>query len=338
MWDLKKIFQLPKASSIQETDEIPVSQGEQTGHTKTITFAILKANIMNAVSDLIGNITQGPQGVQGAPGAKGDPGEKGEKGDKGDKGDTGLKGDQGNQGPEGIQGPIGEKGDTGDQGATGSQGLQGDKGDQGDQGDSGLSAYEIAVIEGFTGTESEWLESLKGEKGDQGDQGEPGEIGTTIEAYISDTDLINAIKTANYINGEATIAVVGKTVYQGQNYYESNIKYEAVADNQVIKYPFSKEIKLVPGTSYTIVQDDVYKILHFTAATEVTITTTAGLAANSRFEGGQLGNGQLSFNSLGATVVTAASELPKTAEKYGVFALDYISADTFLLFGKLELA
>ena len=84
------------------------------------------------------------------------------KGDKGDKGDTGLQGIQGVQGEQGIQGEKGEKGEKGDTGVAG------------EKGDNGISAYDVAVIEGFTGTQSEWLASLKGEKGDKGEQGERG--------------------------------------------------------------------------------------------------------------------------------------------------------------------
>lgn len=47
----------------------------------------------------------------------------------------------------------------------GEQGVQGEVGSQGEKGDTGKSAYEIAVVNGFTGTETEWLASLKGEQG-----------------------------------------------------------------------------------------------------------------------------------------------------------------------------
>ena len=42
---------------------------------------------------------------------------------------------------------------------------------------SGASAYEIAVVNGFSGSESAWLESLKGERGTKGEQGEQGNQG-----------------------------------------------------------------------------------------------------------------------------------------------------------------
>ena len=45
------------------------------------------------------------------------------------------------------------------------------------QGNDGKSAYDLAVLHGYTGTESEWIKSLKGEKGEKGDTGEKGEKG-----------------------------------------------------------------------------------------------------------------------------------------------------------------
>ena len=39
------------------------------------------------------------------------------------------------------------------------------------KGEPGISAYDVAVLNGFTGTESEWLESLKGDKGQDGTDG-----------------------------------------------------------------------------------------------------------------------------------------------------------------------
>ena len=45
------------------------------------------------------------------------------------------------------------------------------------QGNDGKSAYDLAVLHGYTGTESEWINSLKGEKGEKGETGEKGEKG-----------------------------------------------------------------------------------------------------------------------------------------------------------------
>ncbi|WP_026904565.1 hypothetical protein [Pedobacter glucosidilyticus] len=117
---------------------------------------------------------------------------------------------------------------------------------------------------------------------------------------------------------------------------------DAVAPNQLatlgqIQGAITKEIKSISSTTYTIVQSDINKTLHFTANTDVSINVDTSLTINSRFEGIQIGDGQLIFTNNGATVVTAASETNKTAEKYSAFALDYIANNVFVLYGKLEL-
>ena len=55
---------------------------------------------------------------------------------------------------------------------------KGDTGSKGDKGINGLSAYDLAVLQGYTGTESEWRNSLKGEKGDKGASGYNGVDGS----------------------------------------------------------------------------------------------------------------------------------------------------------------
>lgn len=111
---------------------------------------------------------QGPQGIQGIQGIQGETGPKGDQGIQGPKGDTGATGPAGPQGDQGIQGPMGPKGDTGAKGADGYNGT------------NGISAYEVAVVNGFTGTETEWLASLEGPQGPAGaDSTVPGPTGPT---------------------------------------------------------------------------------------------------------------------------------------------------------------
>lgn len=99
---------------------------------------------------------------------------KGEQGSIGNTGPQGLKGDTGATGPQGPKGDAGEKGTQGDAGPQGEQGVKGDTGPQGEpgimgpagaDGADGKSAYELAVLNGFTGTESEWIASLRGADG-----------------------------------------------------------------------------------------------------------------------------------------------------------------------------
>ncbi len=81
----------------------------------------------------------------------------------------------------GPQGPVGA-----DSTVPGPQGPEGPAGSAGADGADGQSAYELAVVEGFTGTESEWLDTLQGPPGADGadstvpgPQGEKGDTGDT---------------------------------------------------------------------------------------------------------------------------------------------------------------
>ena len=103
-----------------------------------------------------------------------------------------LKGEQGIQGERGIQGLQGLKGDKGNDGTNGINGVNGI---------NGKSAFEIAVLNGFSGTESDWILSLKGQKGDvgatgaqgiQGIQGIQGLSGTSVNVILA-TSEANAI-------------------------------------------------------------------------------------------------------------------------------------------------
>lgn len=54
----------------------------------------------------------------------------------------------------------------------GPQGLRGLKWDKWEQWENGKSAYEVAVLNGFTWTQTEWLATIKGEKWDKGEKGD----------------------------------------------------------------------------------------------------------------------------------------------------------------------
>lgn len=98
-----------------------------------------------------------------------------------------------------IQWLLSLKGERGLQGEKGDQGLQGLKGDKGNDGTNGIngvngingkSAFEIAVLNGFSGTESDWILSLKGQKGDVGATGAQGIQGIQgIQGVKGDTGL-----------------------------------------------------------------------------------------------------------------------------------------------------
>ena len=100
-----------------------------------------------------------------------------------------------------------------------------------------------------------------------------------------------------------------------------------------------REIKIIPGTTYTLLEEDKFKILQFTSNTDVVVTIPPGLGVRNRYEGKQLGDGQLIFGAdIGVTLRVGASEVAKTAEKYSVFGLDVIGSEEYILYGKLELA
>ncbi|MGJ1198834.1 hypothetical protein ACR777_05360 [Sphingobacterium spiritivorum] len=135
--ELKKIHQLPAADQINNGDELPVSQGQQSGETRRMSVAMISQFIISAVQDLINQIAKGPQGPAGVPGQPGPPGVQGIPGPPGKDGATGLKGDTGPPGREGIQGPTGPPGREGIQGPPGIQGIQGPPGGTGEKGDPG---------------------------------------------------------------------------------------------------------------------------------------------------------------------------------------------------------
>jgi len=112
-----------------------------------------------------------------------------------------------------------------------------------------------------------------------------------------------------------------------------------ITDDLRVEGNIIKDIKIIPDTTYTLLNTDRNKILHFTSATDVTITIPTGLSSTNRYEGKQLGTGQLIFGTdMGVTLYVGASELTKTAEQYSVFGLDVIGTEEYVLFGKLELA
>jgi hypothetical protein len=102
---------------------------------------------------------------------------------------------------------------------------------------------------------------------------------------------------------------------------------------------YIREVKVVAGTTYTLVEEDANKILHFTNNSDITLTIPTGLNPDNRYEGKQLGDGQILFGTdVGVDLRVGASELARTAEKYSVFGLDVIGTEEYMLFGKLELS
>lgn len=109
---------------------------------------------------------------------------------------------------------------------------------------------------------------------------------------------------------------------------------KSIVTKEYLEY---KESKTIPSTTYTLEQGDCSKILFFISSAPVTITVPAGFRMNSRFEGKQIGAGQLTFIVSGTTLVKSATDLLKTKGQFSFFSLDWISAETYLLYGSLEL-
>lgn len=129
-------------------------------------------------------------------------------------------------------------------------------------------------------------------------------------------------------NGLATLPSVNNTLIA------ADASGKAIVTKEYLEY---KEIKVIGVTSYTLLESDVSLLLYFTASAPVTIFVPSVLKINSRFEGKQIGEGQLSFSGSGTTVNKAAKDTLKTANQYSAFSLDWIASNTFLLYGSLEL-
>lgn len=167
---------------------------------------------------------------------------------------------------------------------------------------------------------------------------------TVIPSFqqVTDVDFVttNPIISESNIQGES-ISVYDNLAEQAGTINASNLtevrNYELPDYSGTFALQESN-IKTISATTYTLLDEDAGKVLHFTSSTSVTVTIPTGLATNKRYEGVQLGDGQVSFVTDGTTLRVGASETATTAEKYSVFGLDWIGTNEYLLYGKLELA
>ena len=168
--------------------------------------------------------------------------------------------------------------------------------------------------------------------------------------------LINTIPNAGTNKGEiaavitqsSTVGTIFVRALINKNIDElNNVDIATPTDGQALVYDnglwknklLQREVKVVAGTTYTLLEEDGNKILHFTNNSDVTITIPTGLTPTNRYEGKQLGDGQLIFGTdIGVDLRVGTSEVAKTAEKYSVFGLDVIGTEEYMLFGKLELS
>jgi hypothetical protein len=168
---------------------------------------------------------------------------------------------------------------------------------------------------------------------------------TTLYVPLSRTLTINGVTYDLSADRSWTIPVLSYTAENVANKVTNltspdNTTYpttEAVA-NALSGKTNVRQVKVIASTTYTLLEEDKDKILNFTSNTDVTVTIPLGLTATNRYEGKQLGIGQVIFGTdIGVTLRVGASEVNKTAEQYSVFGLDVIGTEEYMLFGKLEL-
>jgi surface protein len=111
-------------------------------------------------------------------------------------------------------------------------------------------------------------------------------------------------------------------------------KDEIIPHAQISK----KNIKLVTTDTYTFVAGDADYIIHFLNDNPVVAYMPAGLPENLRFEGVQVGTGQITFRRAADSAVIircTISEVTKSLEQYSDFTIDFMGVDTYLVYGKL---
>ncbi len=106
--------------------------------------------------------------------------------------------------------------------------------------------------------------------------------------------------------------------------------------------PATKEIKVVPGTAYTLEAADANKILHFTNNANIKLFIPAGLPVGYRYEGKQLGSGLVYFEAaIGSGVIVRTHTLEEAMTADGsinaVFAIDNLALNEYLVYGRLNL-
>lgn len=111
------------------------------------------------------------------------------------------------------------------------------------------------------------------------------------------------------------------------------------SDKSIItkEYLLYKEIKTISDTNYTLLESDCSKILQFTSNDAVLVTVPFGLKIHSKFEGKQIGSGQISFVPETNLIMHSESkDKLKTAGQYSTFKIHRLATDEYLLTGKLE--
>jgi hypothetical protein len=112
---------------------------------------------------------------------------------------------------------------------------------------------------------------------------------------------------------------------------------KAIITKEFLEY---KQIKIISGATYTLLQSDCDFILHFTnndLVTPVTVKVPNGLKISTRIEGKQIGLAKISFVPETTSIVhTQSKDKSKTAGQYSTFKMSWLAPDEYVLTGKLE--
>jgi hypothetical protein len=94
-----------------------------------------------------------------------------------------------------------------------------------------------------------------------------------------------------------------------------------------------KVVKDIPGNAYTLMAEDIDYILQFRSDVGVKLAIPPGLPAQGRYELKQLGLGKIGINDdAGTTIKTAENSAAETLAQYTHLCLDWIEADTYMLY------
>ncbi|MGQ2982123.1 hypothetical protein [Flavobacterium sp.] len=100
-----------------------------------------------------------------------------------------------------------------------------------------------------------------------------------------------------------------------------------------------KVVKDVAATDYTLLAEDIDKMLQFTADTEVKVKVPAGLPENGRYEIKQLGLGKIAVSAAnGVSLYSPDPDTYGTTVRYSHFVIDWVgTVDKYVLFDKENL-
>ena len=93
------------------------------------------------------------------------------------------------------------------------------------------------------------------------------------------------------------------------------------------------QIKTVSTTAYSVVADDVGKVLNFTASTPVSVNVPSGLGAGFFAMLVQSGAGAITVSGASGVSVLAQDGALTSPGQYGVLSLLSVAANSFRVFG-----